>query len=351
MNIPYPKSPDELPANNPPMALNFCHPVSVLHGGMSLVYLCETDAATWGDRRQVAVKRLNPQVNAIPGAPKRFLRECYLWLQLGSHRNIVEALSASQGELKAPLLVLEYVPRSLRRLMMSGQFALDTILPILIGICEGLTYAGEILPGFVHADLKPENVLLAPDGTAKMTDLGLSRVLERDPSAVNASGEKSDRYNTSSPIGGTPLYMAPEQIRNQELCSATDVYAIGCIAYELVTGKPTYGVPTSISDYLKRHMYAKPVPIKPKDLSTPKALIKIIDAMLKKSPSERPSLTELTRLLRALASDEHVAVPEPPIGRVSSESRMNAAYGLLNLGLIEEGRRAAQMAIENGRHK
>ena len=351
MNIPRPRSPDELPENNPPMWLNFCHPVRVLHGGMSLVYLCETDAATWDDRTEVAVKRLNPRVNAIPGAPKSFLRECYFWLQLGSHRNIVEALSASHGELKAPLLVLEYVPRSLRDLMMSGPLALDTILPILIGICEGLAYAGEILPGFVHADLKPENVLLAPDGIPKITDLGLSRVLERGPSVVNAPGKESDKYDISGPINGTPLYMAPEQIRNQELHSATDVYAIGCIAYELVTRKPAYGTPTSIPDYLMRHLHAKPVPIKSKNLSAPKSLIETIYAMLNKSPSERPSITELTRLLRALASDGHVTVPKPPIGRVSIESRMNAAYGLLNLGLFEEGRRAARMTIQNGRPK
>src|SRR5438445_7774839 len=96
VKLPTELAENERPENNPPMRLAYCAPKRVTHGGMSLVYLCDMKKDNPWHAAEVAVKRLIPHVNSIPGAADRFLRECYLWLQLGQHPNVVSALSAHQ---------------------------------------------------------------------------------------------------------------------------------------------------------------------------------------------------------------------------------------------------------------
>lgn len=339
--ISLPASLEELPQNNPPMRLSGLRPIRVLRGGMSFVYLCDGAQDHWS-YDEVAVKRLTPQLNADPGASRRFLRECYLWLQLSPHPNVTRALTVHKVPAESPFLVLEYVPRSMRDLMVQlGSIEIDASLRLLIGIVDGLLYVREVLSGFVHADLKPENVLVTDDETAKITDLGLSRVLV-DPLAVARSSISSVPSG-----GGTPLYMAPEQIQGHSVSAATDVYALGCIAQELITGEPAYGQPGTLTDYLKRHLHARATPLDVARPGTSRVLAKVVSAALAKSPKDRPSLEELRRELRSIALTEAgLDIPEPAAAPVEPQYVFAAAQGLTNLGLFEEARQVAERSLQ-----
>lgn len=338
--IPPPESFDELPENNPPMRLSGLRPIRVLRGGMSFVYLCDGAQSHW-PYDEVAVKRLTPKLAANPTAARRFLRECYLWLQLGPHPNVVSALTVHRVHAEAPFLVLEFVPRSMRDLMARlGSLELDACMRLLIGIVDGLSYVRRELSGFVHADLKPENVLVTDDEIAKITDLGLSRALV---------GPLTQRSSISSipSGGGTPLYMAPEQIQGRSVSGATDIYALGCIAQELITGVPTYGSPGTLDDYLKRHLHAKAVALDVARPGIPHVLAEVVSAALAKSPNDRPSLEDLRSELRSIALNEAgLDIPEPAAVSEETQSGTTAAQGLINLGFYEDARLAAERSIQ-----
>ncbi|MET9800699.1 protein kinase [Streptomyces sp. NPDC006368] len=341
-------SAEEMPENNPPMGLTGIRPKRVLHGGMSSVYLCEPGegGGPWG--RDVAVKRMKYEIAARSGAPERFLHECYLWLQLGEHPHVTQALSAHQAPHEPPLLVLEYLPASLRDPLRRGALDLRNALRLLINIGEGLAYVRGVLPGFVHGDLKPENVLIDERDQAKITDLGLARIVTEsvtpgtDADTTSAPASASSAGSTGN---GTPLYMAPEQITERSL-PASDIYAIGCIAHEVVSGEPTYGRPSSVADYMMRHLHRRPTSLDRLVPGTPTALAQLICAMLDKSPTGRPDLGTAIGEFRAIAAALGVRVPFPRATPVPLDRGLTAAQGLVNLGLHLEARQTAEKLVD-----
>src|SRR5262252_8695381 len=105
MAIPRPRDATEHPDQHPPLRLSGCKPIRVLTGGMSHVYLCETFDSPFP--REVAVKRLLPRLNAIDGVARRFTRECYLWLQMGSHAHVAPVIAVFAVPLEPPLVMLK----------------------------------------------------------------------------------------------------------------------------------------------------------------------------------------------------------------------------------------------------
>lgn len=221
----------------------------------------------------------------------------------------------------------------------------------MIGIADGLVYVREKIPGFVHADLKPENVLINESGTAKITDLGLSHIAKSDKRFDGRSPDTPHLIDATtagtgvSVGGGTPLYMAPEQITLGRAQPESDVYAIGCIAHELATGTPAYGLPSTPADYLLRHLYRQPLRLEAVRTGTPPAFAELVATMLAKAPQARPSLVEVRDTLRAIAAKLGIRLPFPEAAPAESHMRLTAAWGLLNLGLHSEGRRAAQQLL------
>lgn len=233
-----------------------------LLGGMGIVYLCHD----LQEDRPVALKTFQPQFLPDRTARDRFLREGAAWVQLGSHPHIVRAYEVLRlGDGTEIYLILELIARqegradaSLRSWLGPGQrLPVDQALLFALQIARGMAHATAALPGLVHRDLKPENILIGADRLTqanvprlRVTDFGLATVLQEAgsralkhparPQARAASDAvgKLRRTQLTRGIVGTPLYMAPEQWSSQRPAPASDVYALGCILYEMLAGQP-----------------------------------------------------------------------------------------------------------------
>ncbi len=188
-------------------------------GGMGVVYLAE-------DRRlgrKVALKALAPEFTGQPAHRERLRREARAAAAL-SHPGIatVYALEEFDGHV---FIAGEYVPgRTLRQELDKGPMSPDRAIATAAQVARALAAAHD--QGIVHRDLKPENVIRTPGGDVKVLDFGLARI--RDVPA--------DLRNATSRFMGTPAYMSPEQIRGEEVDGRSDVFALGTMMYELVTG-------------------------------------------------------------------------------------------------------------------
>jgi len=219
-------------------------------GGMGIVYICndlEQD-------RPVALKTFKPEYLPDRVARDRFLREGTTWVDLGAHPHIVRCYQVFQPEnILEIYLVLELVAResghddaSLRSWLTPGRpLPEEMALLFALQVARGMGHAVETIPGFVHRDLKPENVLIGADqlvGTymnrVRVTDFGLGKVVTESQTVSITDVDKVDPRQVQFTRGaGTPLYMAPEQWRGESVGVYTDVYALGCILYEMLSGR------------------------------------------------------------------------------------------------------------------
>jgi serine/threonine protein kinase len=212
--------------------------IAVVYGGRDL-----------RTRDPVVVKTLRLEYRADPEMRARFRREARL-LQFLSHPNVIRALAFAE-ERGAPWLVLERVPgRSLREeIDMSAPFAVEEVVPLLQGMAAALDHLHA--RGLAHLDVRPENVIVTPDGEVKLVDFGVAQ-------AAGAMQEPAD--------GGTPddvAYLAPEQVCGEPVGAATDVYALGCVVYELLTGQLPFGSaeePVARNAAIRARLEETPVP-------------------------------------------------------------------------------------------
>jgi serine/threonine protein kinase/tetratricopeptide (TPR) repeat protein len=261
-------------------------------GGMGTVYRATVEeegrGLVRGDR--VAVKVIHPHLLGREGFFKRFLREAQLGRQV-RHENVVRTLdvdAVQSGPQTLLFLVMEHVQgRTLKRLLQD----LGTVPEALLREIASQAAAGlEAIhgAGIIHRDLKPENLIITDDHRIRIMDLGVARV--RDESmAITREGQ----------FAGSLLYAAPEQIRQKEIGSAADLYALGVLLYELGTGENPFR-----GDDAAAMMHAHLEEIPPRadernpDLSPFAG--ELIAALLAKDPGQRPeSATELRKLLEA----------------------------------------------------
>jgi serine/threonine protein kinase len=177
-------------------------------------------------RDPVIVKTLRLEYRGDPEMRARFRREARL-LQFLSHPNVIRALAFSE-ERGAPWLVLERIRgRSLREeIAMSAPYAPEEVVPLLQGLATALDHLHA--RGLAHLDVRPENVTITPDGEVKLVDFG----------AAQAAGSMQE-FADGSRLD-TIAYLAPEQVCGEPVSAATDVFALGCVVYELLAGRPPF---------------------------------------------------------------------------------------------------------------
>src|SRR5947208_7294270 len=250
-------------------------------GGTATVYVAQ-------DRRhgrEVAVKVLRPDVAAAIGA-ERFLREITIAARL-THPNVLPLIDSGQAA-GSLYYVMPYVRgESLRqRLVREQRLALKDALGIARELGAGLDYAHR--EGFVHRDVKPENVLLA-DGHAIIADFGIARAI------CQAGGEHVTEVGLAI---GTPEYMSPEQAAgDRELDGRCDVYALACVVYEMLAGTPPFSG-DSARAIVARHLSEPPPPLRARRPDAPPAVEQALARALAKDPADRfASVADFTTAL------------------------------------------------------
>ena len=240
--------------------------------------------------RSVAIKRISAGLDADENIRKRFLREATAIAQL-SHRNIITVYElGTEGE--QAFMAMELLNGSdLKHAIAQRTMTLDAKLDVIEQILEGLNYAHG--KGIVHRDLKPANVHLLPNGLVKIMDFGLAKV----------SG--SDMTSTGT-VMGTPHYMSPEQVRGQKTDARSDVFAVGCVFYEMLTGRKPFDA-ESMHAVLFKVIQEEPPPLAEAAPATPPPLVQVVEKALAKHADERfanagEMLEWLRRARQALAS-------------------------------------------------
>ncbi len=222
-------------------------------------------------RRYVALKLLSSHFRKTKDMQDRFLREARAAGAI-QHPNIVTVYDLGEGDGQL-FIAMEFVEgRDLSDVIaLRDPLALERKLDIVIEMLEGLHYAHQ--RGVIHRDVKPSNVRVMPDGRVKLMDFGIARLQSADVSGGGA-------------IVGTPTYMAPEQITNGAITAATDVFAVGCLLYELLSfQKPFEG--ESVHGVLYQVLTTDPKPLRTLAPSIPAALERVVAKAMNKAPEDR----------------------------------------------------------------
>jgi tetratricopeptide (TPR) repeat protein len=302
-------------------------------GGMSRVFVARDEAL----RRNIVVKVLPPELLAGVNA-ERFDREIQLAAGL-QHPHIVQVLTAGQMD-GIPYYTMPFVDgESLRlRLTRAGRLPITEVIGYLRDVAKALAYAHE--RGVVHRDIKPDNVLIS-GGSATVTDFGIAKALSASRTA--APGGTLTQIGTSI---GTPTYMSPEQAAGDPATDArTDIYSFGCLAYELLAGRPPFTGKTP-QKLLAAHMAETPVPVTGLRPDTPAELAELVARCLAKDADDRPqSAVDLVRVLEGVTSGGgHAAMPAILLGGRGMLKKALAAYAVAFIAVAIVAR-AAIVAI------
>ena len=240
-------------------------------------------------RQRVAIKVIVPEAATDPAQRKLLEHELKVAKSLAHPTVIRIDRLADDGGL--PHLVMELFPHpNLKKQISEG---VDALAPRLQRIVTETALALDHLHarGWIHRDVKPDNVLAASDGQVKLIDLAI---------AAPKPGLLGRVFGSKGPVQGSPSYMAPEQIRGQTVDARADIYSFGCVIFELLAGKPPFSAPNS-NDLLNKHVSATPPSIETLNRNATTSISKLIRQMLAKNAAERPaSMQEVLKQLRTI---------------------------------------------------
>ncbi len=305
-------------------------------GGMATVYLAHDQR----HERPVALKVLRPELAAALGV-ERFLQEIAILARL-VHPNILPLLDSGEAD-GLPYFVMPYVAgESLRDLLdRQKQLPIDDAVAIARDVAGALAYAHA--QGIVHRDIKPENILLE-SGRAVVADFGIARAVTQ-----SAPAEKLTRTGVSI---GTPAYMSPEQAGAEaEIDGRSDIYALGCVLYEMLAGQAPFAGP-SVQSILARHQLDAVPPLRTVRRTVPEALERAVMRALEKVPADRyPSAARFADALAAAATDT-AAAPRPGLRRAAWATSLVAVIGFAAWAMSKVGfgtGRGSEPALDTSR--
>ncbi len=299
--------------------------------------------------RTVALKLLNRSLLGLPKVRQRFMQEAQAASRL-CHPNVVKVYASGVIDGRAFIEMELLKGESLAELLLrEKKLPLDQAISIISDAARGLANAHE--SGVIHRDIKPSNVMLIenPDGkvSVKVVDLGVAKILEPDGASVQS-------LTATNGSVGTPLYMSPEQCSSQELDARSDIYSLGCVLYELLSGQ-TAVLADSPFGAMLAHIQGDIQPLPPMH---PEWIISVVDKALRTERAER--FQSMEEFIAALSLREIVFYgnagdgPSPKISSLRGSSRLwvlvfSVACTILLLGFLVNASRPMKQATDSGR--
>uniref|UniRef100_A0A7C2I288 non-specific serine/threonine protein kinase n=1 Tax=Ammonifex degensii TaxID=42838 RepID=A0A7C2I288_9THEO len=267
--------------------------------------------------RFVTLKILRDEYARDEDFVRRFRQEARAVASL-SHPNIVGVFDVGCDD-GIHYLVMEYVEgQNLKTLIKEGKISLSAALAIIRDICDALEHAHE--RGVIHRDVKPHNILVTATGRAKLTDFGIARALG------------STTMGATKVLLGSVQYISPEQARGEAADARSDIYSLGAVLYEMLTGKPPFTGDNPVAVAIK-HIQDNPLPVDQANPQLPPALKVILEKAMAKNPSSRyQTVAAMAADLDDLANELPILdSPTRPFGLLKKRRLKPAGYLLLGL--------------------
>jgi len=249
-------------------------------GGMGEVFLARDTQLD----RNVAIKLLSEEFTKNEDRMKRFVQEARTASAL-NHPNIIVIHEIGESE-GTSFIATEFIEGETLRVSMDlGKLTLEQVIDVGLQVANALTaaHAAKI----VHRDIKPENIMVRPDGYVKVLDFGLAKLTENSPFSVSGDSD-TKMYVKTNPgaVLGTTSYMSPEQAKGTGMDARTDIFSLGIVLYEMLTGRLPFNG-SSPGEVIGAIMYESPKPIARYNENCPAELDRIVTKSLQKDPEER----------------------------------------------------------------
>ncbi len=270
-------------------------------GGMATVYLAVQESVD----REVALKIMSPALLVDPNFGERFLREAKIAARL-HHRHVVGIHDVGRSG-DYHYMAMEYLAGGPVLSKNGPARPVSFALRVTREIAGAINYAQQ--KGFIHRDVKPDNILLRDDGSAALTDFGIAR-----------ANDSATRMTRTGAVVGTPHYMSPEQARGRQLDGRADLYSLGVVLYEMLVGRVPYQAEDSLAVGIMH--ITQPVPKLPESLAV---LQPLVDGLLAKEPHDRfqtgnDAAIAIARYEKAIANGELPGLDAAP-GQITEETR------------------------------